>query len=529
MYKIFLCWRYLRTRWIALASVVSVTLGVATMIVVNSVMEGFATEMQDRIHGILSDVVFESNNLEGFYDADAHMTRIREVAGKYIAGMTPTVAVPGQLAFEVDGHMQTRHVSYIGVDPNTYGSVSDFSRYLRHPKNRKQLDFQLRDGGYEAGEGESADVRGAGWPHRWRKNEQAKTAAATAPVTTAVASTAAAEPPPEILVRDGYKYHRAREVLVIEDAVAGQKPANPFASPFAARDKVAAFDPARDTHSGIILGIGLARVISTDGKKFLVLPGDDVKVTVPTAATPPKTSFDTFTIVDLYESQMTEYDANFIFMPLRRLQELRGMIAPQTGIGNVTSIQIKLHNEADGTTVRELLREAFPGGFYSVHTWSDKQGPLLAAVRMQTVILNILLFLIITVAGFGILATFCMIVAEKTRDIGILRSLGASSDGILGIFLTYGLSLGMVGSGVGLVIGLIFVANINRIADLLARVTGREVFDPSIYYFQEIPTIVEPLTVSWIVAGAMLIAVVASLLPAFRAASLHPVEALRNE
>src|SRR4029079_19527273 len=98
MYKLLLCWRYLCTRYIALASIISVTLGVATMIVVNSVMEGFTTEMQGRIHGILSDVVVESHSLEGFPDAEWHMSRIREVAGPYIAGMTPTVAIPGMLS-----------------------------------------------------------------------------------------------------------------------------------------------------------------------------------------------------------------------------------------------------------------------------------------------------------------------------------------------------------------------------------------------------------------------------------------------
>ena len=80
-----------------------------------------------------------------------------------------------------------------------------------------------------------------------------------------------------------------------------------------------------------------------------------------------------------------------------------------------------------------------------------------------------------------------------------------------------------------MVIGLLFVANINEIADGLAWLTGQEVFDPSIYYFQQIPTIVEPFTVTWIVVGAMLIAVLASILPARRAARLHPVEALRYE
>ena len=148
---------------------------------------------------------------------------------------------------------------------------------------------------------------------------------------------------------------------------------------------------------------------------------------------------------------------------------------------------------------------------------------------METTILNILLFLIIAVAGFGILATFFMIVVEKTRDIGILKSLGAPSSGVMSVFLAYGLSLGTVGAGVGMALGLLFVVNINRIAAVLERITGREVFDPTIYYFTQIPTIINPLTVLWIVFGAMLIAVMASILPAIRAARLHPVEALRYE
>ena len=99
-------------------------------------------------------------------------------------------------------------------------------------------------------------------------------------------------------------------------------------------------------------------------------------------------------------------------------------------------------------------------------------------MHLETTILNLLLFMIIAVAGFGILAIFYMIVVEKTRDIGILKSLGASGRGVMGIFLGYGLSLGLVGSGVGMVIGLLIVHYINQIAAGLAWLTGRPVFDP---------------------------------------------------
>jgi lipoprotein-releasing system permease protein len=166
---------------------------------------------------------------------------------------------------------------------------------------------------------------------------------------------------------------------------------------------------------------------------------------------------------------------------------------------------------------------------YNVRTWEQKQGPLLAAVEIESAILNVLLFLIITVAGFGILAIFFMIVVEKTKDIGILKALGASSSGVMSIFLSYGLSLGLVGSGVGATIGLLFVHYINEIETAISMITGRKVFDERIYYFPRIPTHVEPMMVFWVAFGAVLIAVLASILPARRASQLHPVRALRYE
>jgi lipoprotein-releasing system permease protein len=122
-----------------------------------------------------------------------------------------------------------------------------------------------------------------------------------------------------------------------------------------------------------------------------------------------------------------------------------------------------------------------------------------------------------------------MIVVEKTKDIGVLKALGASSRGVMSIFLSYGLSLGAVGSGVGVIGGLLFVTYINEIAKVIELITGHEVFDPTVYYFQRIPTIIDPLTIVGVVVGAMLIAVLASVLPALRAARLHPVQALRYE
>ena len=501
MYRLLLCLRYLRTRHIALASIVSVTLGVATMIVVNAVMEGFTREMQDRIHGILSDVIFESRGLDGFEDAEWHMDEIRKVAGSYIEGMTPTVHVPAMLSFDFSGQTITKQVTLVGIESESHDAVSEFARFLQHPANRKRLSFDLREGGYDLKDHTlpddaklRPDMEFAGWTHR-----------------RAMA---------------GIWAEQRRIALERAAAATSQLDSqDPFAANAPTPEE---FDPAVQQRPGAVLGIALANFHDKRGvERFLFKPGDDVKLSYPTGGDQPRVQQDSFTVVDFYESKMSEYDAGFVFVPLAVMQKLRGMVNPQSGKSLVNAIQIKLKPGVDPAQVRDLLQTLFRPEIYVVSTWKDKQGPLLAAVAMETTLLNILLFLIIAVAGFGILAIFYMIVVEKTRDIGILKSLGAPSSGVLSIFLAYGLSLGIVGSGAGMVLGLAFVANINHVADAIGWVTGREVFDPSIYYFRRIPTIVEPFTVAWIVCGALLIAVIASILPARRAARLHPVEALR--
>jgi lipoprotein-releasing system permease protein len=511
MYKLLLCWRYLFTRYIALASIVSVMLGVGTMIVVNSVMEGFSNEMRNRIHGILSDIVFESRSgLEGFQDPAAHMAQIRQVAGDAIEGMTPVVMVPAMLNYDYRGNPVVQQVQLIGIDESTQGQVGDFAKYLQHPENRRKLSFELRQGGYDTRDhqaGPDAPVRrqmtDAGWAVRRLRAMEQK-------LLDAQRSKPAAPQP---------------DVPADPFARAKPQPSDPLAT-----TAPPLFDTSKHQFSGAVLGIALTSRRDHQGEDhFLLVPGEDVKISFPTAGMPPKIASEIFTVVDFYESKMSEYDSSFVFVPMRKLQELRGLIDPTTGIGRVNSIQIQLKPGADLDAVRDRLRQAFPAHLYGIYTWQDKQSPLLAAVQMETAILNVLLFLIIAVAGFGILAVFFMIVVEKTRDVGILKSLGAPGMGVMGIFLSYGLSLGLVGSGVGMVLGLVIVRYINEIADLLGKITGQPVFDPSIYYFYSIPTIVHPWTITWIVGGAMSIAVMASVLPALRAALLHPVEALRYE
>lgn len=547
MYKLLLAWRYLKTRYIALASIISVTLGVATLIVVNAVMSGFTTEMKDRLHGVLSDVEIKSPTVRGIINADAYLAEVRKMFGDRLVAGTPVVRCPALLNFNFRGQMISQQVLLVGIDNETYSAVSDYKRYLLNEQNRQNPDFQLKEDGYDP------RLDDAGWKHRRAQVEAerrlqqqinefrhgkniTKVEQARIPRVNEQINDESLVPLPDSIP----ELNSEDQAIVEFDG--GQSPVRPTAiDPYSeSRAPIENdFDPMKDQQVGIVLGIAIANQKARDPETgevqdiFLCRPGDDVQITLPAADGPggslrPASAI--CTIVDFYESRMHQYDATFAFLPIDELQRIRGMI-DMDGTRSVTGLQLKFQDGENLDAIREELVAAFPPMIhgFQVQTWQDIQRPMLAAVELEITLLNILLFLIIAVAGFGILAIFFMIVVEKTRDIGILKALGAPSRGVMSIFLSYGLSLGIVGSGVGTVLGLLFVININRIARWIEWITGREVFDPTIYYFSEIPTILNPVTIVLVACGATLIAVMASVLPSFRASRLHPVEALRYE
>ena len=571
MYKLLLSWRYLRTRFIALASIVSVTLGVATLIVVNSVMAGFVDQMKNRLHGILSDVEIAAPLLGEITYPQKHLEIVRQVIGDDLQDVTCVVRNPALLSFDFRGRQCTQQVMLLGIDDETFGKVTDFEPYLTSTTKKERFSFKLENSGHEE------MFPDGGWDYRRRmidnrerirkwEEEQRNLYDVTAAsyFEPLQEDSAAAGPAPQDA---GFKFaplpNQAPDLETVHSAqspptdpteatefspstVAASptgkptihriSPFDPGAAHRPAIDPETLFDPMKDQYTGIILGIAISQRKSQtqDGELrdvYMVRPGDDVQVMFPTVGMNARPVSENCTVVDFYSSNMHEYDSSFAFMPLSELQQIRGMFDRTTNEGTISTIQIKLKPGADLDEVRDKLIAQFPPEHftYDIRTWQDTQRPLLSAVSMELTILNILLFLIIAVAGFGILATFYMIVVEKTKDIGILKALGAPSRGVMSIFLSYGVSLGSVGTGAGIILGLVFVRYINKIADWVGKITGQEIFDPTIYYFSEIPTIISPFMIFWVGLGAILIAVLASVLPALRAARLHPVEALRYE
>ena len=144
MYKYLLCWRYLRTRYIALASVISVMLGVATMIVVNAVMAGFSDKMRDRLHGVLADLVVESASMDGFDNFEEVMARVQEAGGDDVLAMAPTMETPGILKYRVGSGSMTRPVQIIGVRAAERARTGDFAEFLFDEKGEKvEPSFQV--------------------------------------------------------------------------------------------------------------------------------------------------------------------------------------------------------------------------------------------------------------------------------------------------------------------------------------------------------------------------------------------------
>ena len=211
---------------------------------------------------------------------------------------------------------------------------------------------------------------------------------------------------------------------------------------------------------GIYLGwaISHARQKNPDGtiEEIALLEPGDTSSSPRGSGQRSRPVYDQFVVVDYFKSEMSEYDSNYVFVPLDYLQHLRTMQ------DRATSIQIRLKDYHDAPAVVDRLQAMFSVSGLMVETWEKKQGPLLAAIGVEKGILNVLLFMIIAVAGFGILAIFSMIVIEKTRDIGILKALGASNAGVMKIFLGYGLLLGVMGAGLGTTLGIALTCTSTR-------------------------------------------------------------------
>ena len=218
-------------------------------------------------------------------------------------------------------------------------------------------------------------------------------------------------------------------------------------------------------------------------------------------------------VTGIFDTGMYEYDNGYVYVSLPVAQELAGLNGSVTGVELRTSDRWKAH------AVSEQLATAL-GYPYRTEDWQAQNSSLFQALKLEKAGMTLILMLIILVAAFNIVGTLTMVVADKTKEIGILRAMGMPAASIRRIFLAQGFMIGIVGTGLGLAVGLAAAFALDR---------GRLIrLDPTVYFIDHLPVARQPVDIAMTVLASLLIAAVATIYPAVQASRLLPVEAMRE-
>ncbi len=253
--------------------------------------------------------------------------------------------------------------------------------------------------------------------------------------------------------------------------------------------------------------------------------GDKVTMISPTSAVTVMGSvprMKAYDVVALFNVGMSEYDNTFVYMPLQAAQ-----VFFRSG-ETVNALEIFTTDPNDIRRFRIPLLETLPTDLY-FFDWQQQNSSFFNALQVERNVMFLILTLIILVAAFNIISSLIMLVKDKGRDIAVLRTMGATRGMITRVFFMTGASVGLVGTALGSAIGLLFCQNIEAIRQALQTLTGVTLFDPMIYFLSRMPAEVDPWEVGTVIAMALGLSFAATIYPAWRAARIDPVEALRYE
>ncbi|AIL12731.1 multidrug ABC transporter substrate-binding protein [Candidatus Paracaedimonas acanthamoebae] len=273
-----------------------------------------------------------------------------------------------------------------------------------------------------------------------------------------------------------------------------------------------------DQENAIIIGKRLA-------EKYHLFPGDSLSLVAPEGTS---TAFGTvprirrFQVVAIFDVGMKEYDGSVVFIPLEAAQNFFRL--PEA----VNGIEVFLHHPDQATYISRLLNQNL-GPSVRVIDWQRANSSFTTALQVERNVMFTILTLIVLVAAFNIISSMIMLVKDKTHDIAILRTMGASQSMIMRIFFFAGSLIGIIGTATGSLLGLLITSNIESIRQWLENLSGTQLFSAEVYFLTKLPSKVDPYEVITVVSIALLLVFLASLYPSWRAARLDPVEALRYE
>jgi len=273
-----------------------------------------------------------------------------------------------------------------------------------------------------------------------------------------------------------------------------------------------------DEGQGVLIGRRLA-------DQLTVHAGEPVTLVAPRGAVTPMGTMPrikTYKVAGVFEIGMSEYDLGFVFMPLPEAQ------AYFNRAGDVTAIEVYVDNPDQIDFYRKAITDAAGRPIFIVD-WRQRNATFFSALQVERNVMFLILTLIVLVAALNIVSGLIMLVKDKGADIGIMRTMGASQGSVMRIFLIAGASIGVVGTLVGLISGVLICQRLEAIRQFLSWLTSTELFPPTLYFLSRLPAEMDPAETTAVVVMALALSLLATLYPSWRAARLDPVEALRYE